>query len=311
MVGEVIKNEYKGFSMHIRNKMLVGMVLSALSHSARAYVYEYKKLYRESTRTMIDLLYDRHVSIPDVNIEQFLELDPKVAKKKLYLTEQKVLETLSTLSRNCSTCDLVWETASRSDDFWSPVNPRFIVLHSFFRIGSMRNIRFIAADRHRKCGFISLFRVFDNGSLLNSFNSTGCSFDDPIPLSSADSVRILEASGYVTWMRYNTCREKAIKDLKSYFRVAYYNRRALDYTKDFVENDAFHALCDLEILSHVLASKSQRVVVYAGGWHCENVSEFLKKNGFRELCHQRNPSCKELPVWALAPFEHTKATVTS
>ncbi len=296
--------------MHIRNRMLAFALLGAFSHSTRAYVYEYKKLYKENTHTTIDLLYDMHVSVPGISSKQFLRLPPEVAVMKLYPTEQKVLEALYKLNDSRSTCDLIWEAFTRTKCLMSPVDSRFITLPSFFKIWDLRYVRFIPADRHRKCGFNSLFTVFNEGEFMPSSNETGCSFNDPAPISEATTRRIMQESGYATWMRYNDLRTIKINDFKSYFGDAYFKRRALDYRKDFHKNDAFDSLCDLEILSHILASEAQSVVVYAGGLHCEKVSEFLEENGYKIRYHQR-ASYKELPVCALAPFECAKAIIPS
>ncbi len=297
--------------MHIRNRMLAFALLGTFSHSARAYVYEYKKLYKEDTHTTIDLLYDVHVVTPGIQSNQFLQLNPAVAAKKLYPTERKILETLYKLKDSRSNCDLIWETSSRMRGPWNPVDSRFMTLSSFFNIWDLGNVRFIPADRYRKCGFNSLFTILKKGSVVRGCNLIGSSFDDPAPLSEDAVARIVQESGYATWLRYNDFRLKITNNLKNYYRDAYYKRRALDYAKDFRKNYAYDSLCDLEILSHILASKAQSVVVYAGGWHCRNVSEFLEKNGYRVLYHQRNPWCKELPVRALAPFEVIKSTVTA
>ena len=84
--------------------------------------------------------------------------------------------------------------------------------------------------------------------------------------------------------------------------------------KDFFEQSpkrcrSFHSLCDIEILSHVFASKARKIVVYAGGGHCKRIANFLEKNGFRVLNHQHAPvgsftEYSELPVSALEPLSH-------
>ncbi len=296
--------------MHIRNRMLAFTLLGSFSHSARAYVYEYKKLYKENTHTTIDLLYDVHFPVPGIDSKHFLQLDPKEAAKKLYPTEQKVLETLYKLRDSDTTCDLIWETASRTNEVWNPLKTCFISLTSFFTMWDMKYVRFIPADTNRSWVFNNLFQVFNRGESMCSSNATGCSFEDPAPLSKEAIGKIMQESGYATWMRYNDLRTIKINDFKSYFGDAYFKRRALDYRKDFHKNDAFDSLCDLEILSHILASEAQSVVVYAGGLHCEKVSEFLEENGYKIRYHQR-ASYKELPVCALAPFECAKAIIPS
>lgn len=295
-------------AMNLKKLVSILGVVGAFSSSTTAYVYEYKKLYRESTHTTIDLLYDIHVSVPHMSLEEFLKQTPKQAMKKLYPTEQKFLETLYTWEASGSRCDLVWETASCPEDPWNPVNPRFIVLHSFFKIWDMKYVRFIAADRNRKCGFNSLFPIASQGTLVYNSNGTGCSFDNPAPLSPKTVKNILKASGEATWRRYKKFYTNAIKKLKDYFRVPYFNKLTLDDQKDLMENDTFHALCDLEILSHVLASKAPKVAVYAGGWHCDNISKFLESDGFKVVYHQENVGCKELPVAALKPLGEDKLT---
>jgi len=48
----------------------------------------------------------------------------------------------------------------------------------------------------------------------------------------------------------------------------------------FDKNDCFDRLADIEMLSHILASDKKIIILYAGGWHCENILKFLQRNGF-------------------------------
>ncbi|MBA2307553.1 hypothetical protein H0W26_05460 [Candidatus Dependentiae bacterium] len=289
--------------MQLRKYILLILGVNAPVGVVKAYVYEYKKLYREATRTTIDLMYDLHEPVKGMTSEQFLALDKWTAEKKLYPTEQKVLEVLRRWNANRYKCEVIWESPASSDYRCTPVNPCFIGLHSFFGIEKMPYIRYIPADRHRSCGFNSLFSVKDKGVDMLRPNLTNCSFDDPAPLSFAVDRAIKRGGGLPVWSQYKNLYSKVIRNLKSYFWRAYYTKEVLDFRKDFHTNDAFHELCDIEILSHILASAAQRIVVYAGGWHCRNIAEFLEKNDYKVVCHQQNVSCDELPVRLLADFE--------
>ncbi len=292
--------------MQLRKCMVIPLLVGVFSGSTEAYVREYKKLYRENTRTTVDLMYDIHIPIPGMPVDQFLKLDPKIAQGKLYPTERKFLEIMRRWNASRYSCDLIWESPASHGFEWTPTDSCFIGLTSFFQLWDMKHVRYIPADRHRNCGFNSLFPVLMNGVETSGCNKTGSTFGNPAPLS-AELTRMIErVSGPRALKQYKDLCAKVSGNLKKYFNTHYYCKVPVDFLKDFHYNDQFHELCDIEILGHILSSTTQRIVVYAGGWHCKNVSEFLEKNGYKVVCHQSNPSREELPVHVLAPLESTR-----
>lgn len=289
--------------MQLRKIMLVFLGIS-IPCSVKAYVYGYKKLYKKHTRTTIDLIYDTHVPIPQIGVEQFLKLDSQTALATLYPTEQKILRTIRRWEANRCGYDLIWETPSVSNYHWTPDTPCFIALPLFFHLLDMKYVRFISADRYRNCGFNTLFSL--NNGAYQATNLTGCSFDNPAPLSARSSFMIERISGTHVLRAYNALHARVVSNLRNYFGKFYYQKMPVDFLKDFHQNDVFHELCDIEMLAHILSSTAERIVVYAGGWHCTNIAAFLEKNGWGEVYHQKNYCFHELPVLALAPLEPDK-----
>ena len=282
--------------MNLRLYIFLLSTIGCFIPYSKAYLYAYKRVFRESTNTTVDLLYDIHIPVPDITIEQFSALTREEAKKKLYPTEQKILHLFQEWERNGYTCDLIWESSgsrsSHSYYYYPPATPYFLGLDTFFGLMDMRSIRFIHSDLHRIFGFFSLFEVINDkeercfsykdmwGNLKYGLNFTNCSFEDPAPLP--DSLRrdIYKVSGGKVWHHFQNFRSQVIQALQNHFRESYSTTKKLSYTKDFIENWVAWGLCDIEILSHVLASKASRVIVYAGGAHCSKVSHFLEQNGF-------------------------------
>lgn len=266
----------------------------------QAFVYEYRRLYRPGRGVTIDLLYDVHVPIPGITTEQLITMNHHSAAAKLYPTEQKVLSVLHSLDKRNIKCDLIWESATGDGFYTTPTQPCFIGLDWFFKLSSFKNIKFIPADRNRHCGFNSLFSVREGASEQRTgYNLTGCSFDNPAPLPVGADNAIQMASGAVAWKEYAAFRSSALKKLKDYFSTAFRFNLSLDYTKDLHTNDLFHSLCDIEMLFYMLSSKSSRIIVYGGGWHCENLFRFAQRIGFKTVHHEYNRYKEELPVQAL------------
>lgn len=291
-------------------------IAGGVLRDSKAYVYGYKRIYRESTNTTVDLLYDIQIPVPDLTTEEFCALSCEEAKKKLYPTEQKILNFLQEWEKNGYACDLIWESAASKSSYtyyYPPVTPCFLGLDTFFGLTSMKSLTFIPSNMHRTFGFFSLFEVLDDqgkrkfdykeegGELKYGYNATHCSFEDPAPLSSLAKRDILRYSGVKTWHQFHDLRSRVIKDIQSYYSVSYSTTKKLSYTKDFLENPRAYALCDIEILSHVLASQALRVIVYADGAHCLKVSEFLEQNGFsclyEALPKDKSYRQKSLPVY--------------
>ncbi|MBA3752188.1 hypothetical protein H0X06_05370 [Candidatus Dependentiae bacterium] len=271
-----------------------------------ARVYGYQKLNREKTNTTIDILYDVHSSVPHITIDKFFRLDRETAKKRLYPTEQKCMKFFEEWSKDGHTLDLIWEDSSCGYDYLTPRNPCFISLAPFFRIDKLSCIRFICADRYRRCGFTSLFSIMKDGKKVRDLNLTCCSFKNPAPLSSEIVSAIQRSSGVCTWLNFKSFYERVIKEVKDYFRPYYESGSTVEYKKHFTNNYFYHALCDVEILSHVLASQSKRIVVYAGGWHCKNIADFLIRNGFSVVYSKISSRKTELDVRDLSFLEGYK-----
>ncbi|MBA3752187.1 hypothetical protein H0X06_05365 [Candidatus Dependentiae bacterium] len=272
--------------------LFIGML--NLSFSVDAFVYGYTKLYRGRTQTTVDLLYDVHIGVPHITIHDFFKLDLNYAKRKLYPTEQKCCDFLQEWGKDCRRMDLIWEASTCDYEYSTPRTPCFIGLAPFFKFDKISFICFISADRYRRTGFTSLFSITENGEKVTDPNLIGCTFENPAPLELTTIAAIKRSSGFSTWLNYKAFYDKTVGDLKDYFRPFYYGRHVLEYQKHFTQNNLYHAMCDIEILSHILASNAKRVVVYAGGWHCENIAKFLKNNDFIVLSSKVSSHAKEL-----------------
>ncbi len=294
-------------------RILASMALIiSFSPSAQGYVIAYTKLYRKNTDTIVDLIYDCHMPSKEVKAAELHLLGPKLASHKLFPTEQKVLNLIRAWEKKGSECDLIWETAIC--DYWPPSIWCLLTMASFFKLHKMKSVHFIPADYHRECGFNSLFALYERDTRLCPQNLTGCSFDNPAPLSAKLAEEIEQVSGTATWQDYKSMRKRVVKTVKDYFEPWSREQSKL-MCQELYGNFFFYTLCDIEILSHLLASKARRIVVYAGGWHCSNIALFLERNGF-EILYSRgetgpNLESKELAVSDLDPLEHREFTTTS
>lgn len=150
-------------------------------------------------------------------------------------------------------------------------------------MGSFNSIGFIPADRNRNCGFNGLFSVKEGLNERAGYNLTGCSFDNPTPLPVGADSAIQMASGADAWKEYTSFRSSVLAKHKSYFSTAFRFNHSLDYMKDLHKNDLFHSLCDIEMLFYILSSQSSRIIVYGGGWHCNNSAQFAPRTGFKTV----------------------------
>ncbi len=188
--------------MKIRAFLLSLIILGMISGSSKAYVYGYKKLYRKSTNTVVELLYDYHQPIADIIPREFYKLDLNTAIKKFYPTEQKFLEVLQKWEADSFECDLIWEKAA-FPEFLSEV---FIGMPPFLGIDKMKHVNYIPADNHRQYGFYKLFSVDESSRWKENCSSFSCiakkhiqspqpsltksSFFDPAPHKGKDTARI-------------------------------------------------------------------------------------------------------------------------
>ena len=269
-------------------------VLSGFASDNKAYVYGYKRFYSESTHTTIDLLYDMHAPVPNCTTEEFCALSREEAKKKLYPTEQKILNVLQEWEEKGYSCDLIWESLfSGKENYYLPGAPNLLGLDKFFGLTDLQSISFIPSDLYRYFGFFSLFVVLDEqGNPRSSYNEAQCSFEDPAPLLDSCKRGIYKNYGDTVWQNFQNLRSQVIKDVQEYFRESYSTDKTISYAKDFMQNPVAYLLCDVEILSHLLASKASRVIVYAGGAHCRRIAEFLEHNDDFLCLYTAVPSCK-------------------
>ena len=290
--------------------MLSCFVLTAsFSKSTYAYISGYTKLHRKNTGTVVDLIGHSYESLKRISVGELLLMGPECAFQRLFATEQKFLNSIRKWEAESTTCDLIWETALCDD--WN-LSARYfwclLSMPSFFKLTTMNYVHFIPANRHRDCGFNTLFNLYQGKTRLRPQNLTGCSFDNPAPLAPEVAQEIEQMSGTTTWQNYKAARKRVIKNLKEFFAPWYHEQIKIQYEKALLHNSFSGALCALEILSHLLISKADRIVVCAGDWHCLNVSLFLEHNGFEILYSKHNPRedgvVKELAVSDLDPLEH-------
>ena len=237
---------------------------------------------------MVELLFDWHMPPPGLSQGELFLMGPILAFQKLFPTEQKLLQSIRTWEAGENPCDLIWETGL--SDCWIPMTQCWCLLSmaSFFKLTTLKHVRFIPADRHRECGFNSLFNLYKEKIQLCPQNLTGCSFDNPAPLAPEIAQEIEEVSGTATSKNYKATRKRVIQSLKEFFALWHHERTKIP-AEEIFRNSRWNALCEIEILSHLLSSRARRIAVYAGGSHCSNISLFLEHNGFEKIYSKCNP----------------------
>jgi hypothetical protein len=234
---------------------LFATALLFCSSPVHAYIEGYARLGKLGGETTIDILYDLHESHP---------------QKGMFPSEKKFAAILTTLNKSSKGVDLVWEW----DNIRPPRDHTFISSYPPHIIKNLRNITFISADTCRLSGYAGLF----NWKGYRFKNRAGSSLAEPVPFGPKRRRQLLVRAGKSVYDNYVALYSQTVSKLNTYFACR--RKTRLDYTRDFWENDTYHAIADLEMLYHILVSEKERIIVYCGGWHSYNIATFLIDNGY-------------------------------
>lgn len=270
--------------------VLAYIFILSIKTSSEAYVSGHSKFFRDSTQTTIDLLYDVHVRNDSIPRTKTGEVD--IADKNLlnYVrpTERRVMSILDRFSSAISeSFDVIWEKGAQQ----MPSSSQFIAFAPLI-LEKKAGLNVVRGD-HWRDSFESLFPssyvpssfvVYQQYYYVSLKNSVGSTFENPFPLPQNRITSIRLNSGSQAGTNFLNQHAQLTQDIKNYYKLWGEKKMSwIDHESHFRSNDLFHRIADVELLSHVLASGKKRIVVYAGGWHCENLKGLLPAYGFREV----------------------------
>ncbi len=263
------------------------------------YVEGYDRLYHKDTKVVIDMLHDAHEGQKRLSRRDMTHKSFSYIKKRLYKTEARILDALTLIEQvDPHQVELVWELGK----FHSPGDSAFLAHGHTLVKQQFPKLDFIAGDLSRDAfEDILLIKPARRPKDL-TYSLDGTSIGTPVPLPNI-RIKAIEKN-YGT----NGCQQ-----FKKYFTTI--TKRATNYYKkgflsgkrfkksDFDRVSPFDALGDAEMLSYILSSEKKHIIVYCGGWHGDNLTEFLvKKMGFK-LTHDAFNQGHELKVRDLASLD--------
>ena len=246
-------------------RLMLLLMSSLLSIPLYPYVYGYTRLYRADIDMTIDIVYDIHIPVRNLSHDSMYYDLCGDLKGGLYPTERALVESLERLNQtHPQDTTVIWESWGDRPGFY-PEEVHLLTYPGRLVEHRLRNLRFIHSDTWRS-EYPGLMVSLLDGSLL---------------LQRIDRDAIIRRSGQDTWDQFQTLVQSTTQDLVNAYRPI---RPRLGrshfgdsvYKKNFFGKSPYTELADIEMLSHILASPHRRVVVYAGGYHGRNISNFLR-----------------------------------
>lgn len=270
------------------HKCLLVIILMAICPELKSEMVGYTRLFKPDTQTTIDILYDLHHDHP---------------KNQLFPSEAKLDQILSTLNECNENVDLVWEyDESISFNLLQRDAIPFIGGYPMHIKENLTNLNFIAADRCRRSWYASLFKRSLSGAACSIFKNTeGSTFEEPVPFGLERRRRMIKRAGNTVYENYVKLYAQTVGELTSYFSDFYRSGAPLSYDRDFLFNDAYAKIADLEMLYHILVSDKKRVIVYCGAFHARNIAVFLASNRYTVL-NLKLPTANHEPTLAELEF---------
>jgi hypothetical protein len=261
----------------LRLSLCIAVAFGLAAESAHAYVYAFSRFYNRKLKTTVDILYDEHINPKDpiTNEDWGFANDDRI-KRKLFPTERHLLYIFEQLNKysKAKSVDLIFENNFRTVSVF--------ISSSYLLTTKLTNLNYIHSDTWRDALF-SLFKCYNF-----QHYSRPCSVNNPAPLPECRKVQIIRNSPTIC-DKYLNLRRRTITQLENEFLPVLRRERSLDSEKDLILAPACIAIADLEILSHILASTKKRIIVYAGGAHCENIRDFLlQTHEYIEVRYQNN-----------------------
>ena len=252
----------------------IAYVLLSYSPLLKSYAYGYTRLYRPDTQTTVDLVYDEHSAAKKLSHYDMDVLLCDDIKQGLYASERALLESLERLNQaHPHDVTVVWETSPGASyrDVQLLTYPQRLIANR------LRNIHFVHSDTWRQDYPRRLLSLLSGNSLL--------------PL--IDRNAIIQESGPHGWDEYHGLLQKTTRKIIAQYGplkgILPTSQRGDATWTDHVychnnNNYTYAELADLEMLSHVLASPHHHIVLFAGGFHCENIAHFLQSSaGYHEV----------------------------
>jgi len=223
-------------------------------------------MYRPDTQTTLDIVYDVHIPTNLSHNDLELSLCDDI-KQGLYSTERVLVDSLERLNQtHQGETSVVWEHTRKPNLI--PVHVHLLSSPQRLIWNRLKNLHLIASDGWRNDYPHCIHALLNGGSLHKR----------------VDRQAIIRQSGIGAWEKYQRFMyDTTSRLISSYGR--YKNRIATSRLGDTTYEDIFikqlvpySELADLEMLSHILASPHERIVLFAGGAHCERIVEFLLAN---------------------------------
>lgn len=246
----------------MQKAFIIGLVLTTVfSQGAYGWLSGYTMLVGQRT---IHIGHDVHDNVRGVK-KKHIKKKSGALDRKLYPTESRFLQELEKLNSasKSQAVDVVWETPSRRIEKGAFISLGYGVVQKHYK-----NLNLIVSDT---------FRNRFEDQFLDGYRDAAV-FNDPAPLSKAQIAAIRKNSGEQAWQSFSEFRNSVIQGLQAKFLPHF--KRGDQLSEDYFEElDIFDSLADVELLSHILASSKQTVIVYAGGWHSEYIVQFLASLG--------------------------------
>lgn len=280
--------------LRIYTSALLGLFLCAAEYQQiNAYPYGYTKLYRDSTDTVVDLIYDVHINRSGQSVYSSYDH----MKQAAWPTERYVLNAFEHLnSHSPYSIDLLWESSPTRHIYDAK-----LISNTRFLNGRFHRLLFKHSDTWRH-DFANLF--FRNGVLRY-----GVSFHKPVVLNYSLRERIAAQAGPSVLNSFESYAQGVEGDARHYFKPFYEKNVKCDGENDHFwqqhcyNNDKWHTIADAEMLAHILGSDKPRIILYAGGAHCQRIVPFLKRHGYRVTHdHVESSIWSEMPLGKLAPL---------
>ena len=265
-------------------------VIASLTGSLNLFgLCGFDRLYNPYNNTIIDLLSDSHARQDALSSDDMHELPFYEIEQLLYPTERRFLQALRVLNtQNYPSVAVVWV-----QDAYDNADDQFIGFSGKLVQDRFEKLKFYGSDQCRAF-FWGLMCKKPQGRTLER-SVYGVSFKDPMPLPYERRVKIFQNSGEKAWDAYEKLRKDTIAAIHTLYGEDYLCGKEFK-RKDFKDVDAVDSLTDSEMLSYILASGEKHIIVVAGGWHINNIYDFLTEKIGCELQHSSKTLHGSVPL---------------
>ena len=279
------------------------LLTSCNSIRLAAYVVAYDRLYSKDTNVVIDILHDDHATQRRLSRRDMLKKSFSYVKKRLYKTEKRILQALDRIQQVApGKVDLIWELGLYSE----PGDSAFLAHGHKLVKKQFPRLNFIVGDIARD----ALEDILLSRSGALTYTIDGTSINNPVPLPKARMHSIKKRYGAKGWQSFKSFFTTTAKRVTKHFTRGFLAGKRYKHSY-FEKLDSFDALCDIELVSHILSSEKKHIIVYCGGWHADNLTDFLMDKMGYDLTHEVYNRGREVPVRKLAPLDRSYGTAAS